>query len=334
MNFKHHLLHNPAKSNIVFQFLIASVGVLLFVGKLLAWKITSSDAIFSEAMESIVNIMAAIMGGYSLYIAAKPRDDDHPYGHGKVEFVTSGIEGAMIIVAGVMIIVEACTSLFKGNIIQKLDWGIALVSCTAILNYIFGYWSYKKGVAEKSLVLQSSGKHLQSDTITTIGVVVSLILVYFTQWYWLDAMISIAFGAYIMMMGYKIVRRALSGIMDEADVQLLASIADSLEKNRKTQWIDVHNVKIQQYGSRLHIDGHVTLPYYLSLKEAHEEMESLIKTIAYHTDRAVEFNFHMDDCKPFSCKICQLQNCPKRAFDFQKKIEWTPSAICQPHKHR
>lgn len=334
MSVSYQSFSSSSKNNIGFQCLITGVGILLFIGKLIAWRLTNSDAIFSDAMESIVNIVAAFMGLYSLYIAAKPRDEDHPYGHGKVEFVTSGIEGAMVILAGAMIIIESFDSLLYGNFIDDLDWGVVIISFTAVLNYALGYFSYKKGISERSLVLQASGKHLQSDTLTTVGVVASLLIVRITEWYWVDSLVSVIFGGYIIFIGYKIVRKALSGIMDEADIQLLESIAFNLEKFRKKEWVDVHNVKIQQYGSRLHIDGHVTLPYYFSLQEAHQEMEILIKTIANHSDRVVEFNFHMDDCKPFSCKICQLEKCPKRSFVCERKIEWTPSTISQPHKHR
>lgn len=140
-----------------FQRNVAIIGILLFIGKLIAWHLTNSDAIFSDAMESIVNIIAAFMGLYSLYLASKPKDLDHPYGHGKVEFITSGVEGALIIFAGVIIIVESADSLLNGNVPQKLDWGIVIVSITALVNYLMGYISYKKGVKENSLVLQSSG---------------------------------------------------------------------------------------------------------------------------------------------------------------------------------
>lgn len=312
---------------------IAVAGFFLFIAKLYAWHITGSDAVFSDAMESIVNIIAAFMGLYSLYLAAKPKDTDHPYGHGKVEFITSGVEGALIIFAGIMIIIESTDSLLHGNTLKELNWGILIISLTAAVNYFLGYISYKKGVKENSLVLQSSGKHLQSDTLTTGGVVLSLILVNYTGLFWLDAVVAIVFGGYIIFVGYKIIRKSLKGIMDEADLRMVSDIAELLNKKRKREWIDVHNLKIQQYGSRLHIDGHITLPWYFELREAHSEMEEMIKCIAKSTDRPVEFNFHMDDCKPFSCEICQLFECQVRQRPFVKKVEWTVENIAQQDKH-
>lgn len=324
---------NTSKTNFAFQRNVAIVGILLFVGKLIAWHLTNSDAVFSDAMESIVNIIAAFMGLYSLYLAAKPKDLDHPYGHGKVEFVTSGIEGALIIFAGVIIIVQSVDSLLHGNVPKKLDWGILIVALTGAINYLMGHISIKKGIKQNSLVLQSSGKHLQSDTFTTLGVVISLVLIYFTKIYWIDAAVALIFGGYIMFIGYKIIRKALSGIMDEADLEMLSRLAKFLNENRKPEWIDIHNMRIQQHGSGLHIDAHLTLPWYFELRKAHEEMEKAYKLIGENTDRSVEFNFHLDDCKTFSCEICQLSECPVRQKPFVKKIEWNEKNISQVQKH-
>ena len=320
------------KQKFIFQRNVAIVGVILFIGKLIAWHLTNSDAVFSDAMESIVNIISAFMGLYSLYLAAQPKDENHPYGHGKVEFVTSGIEGSLIIFAGIIIIVEAVDSLLHTNALKKLDYGIFIVLGTAIANYIMGYISIQKGKKENSIVLISSGKHLQSDTITTIGVVLSLILVYFTQIFWIDAAVALLFGSYIIFVGYKIVRKSLSGIMDEADPDLLSAVVEVLQRDRKKEWIDIHNMKIQHYGSGLHIDAHITLPWYNDLRSSHQEMENIIKTLVAETERNVEFNFHMDDCKPHSCEICELE-CVHRQHSFKKKIEWNAESVSQVSKH-
>ena len=263
---------NPSLNNFTFQRNVAIIGIILFLAKLLAWHFTNSDAVFSDAMESIVNIIAAFMGLYSLYLAAKPKDVDHPYGHGKVEFVTSGVEGALIIFAGIIIIVQSVDSLLHGNIPKQLDWGMGIVAVTAVVNYLMGHISHQKGLRENSLVLQSSGKHLKSDTVTTLGVVVSLVLVQLTKLYWIDAVVALLFGSYILFVGYKIIRKSLGGIMDEADLGMLESLSKFLNENRKRQWIDIHNMRIQQHGSGLHIDAHLTLPWYYELRKAHKEM--------------------------------------------------------------
>lgn len=320
-------------SNFYFQRLIAVIGIILFLGKLVAWKLTHSDAIFSDTMESIVNVVSAFMGLYSLYLAAQPMDENHPYGHGKVEFVTSAIEGSLILLAGVMIIIQAINSYLGGNLMQNLDYGIYIVLATAIFNYFLGYLSIQRGKKINSLVLLSSGKHLQSDTYTTLGVVFGLVVVYFTKINWLDSVIALILGCYIIYIGYTIIRKSLSGIMDEADPELLNQIADLLQKNRLDSWVDIHNMKIVQYGSQLHIDAHLTLPWFYNLKEAHNEMEKAIKAVVKEVDRDIEFNFHMDDCKPFSCQLCGL-DCPHRQSDFQKLVVWTKENLSKNSKHQ
>jgi cation diffusion facilitator family transporter len=324
---------NINKDKIGFQRIIAIFGIILFIGKIIAWKLTNSDAVFSDAMESIVNVISAFMGLYSLHLASKPKDEDHPYGHGKVEFVTAGIEGALIAIAGIMIIYEGINSLVTGKVLKGLDWGIAIIAATAVVNYFLGYISIKKGEKENSMVLISSGKHLQSDTITTLGVVISLVVVYFTKIDWIDSVVALIFGLYIIFVGYKIVRKSLSGIMDEQNPELLNSIIDLLEKNRHTEWIDIHNMKIQQFGASLHIDAHITLPWYYSLRDAHNEMEKVILLLAKNTKRTVEFNFHMDDCRPISCTVCQILDCPVREQAFVQKVKWTAENVTRVEKH-
>ncbi|AQX04585.1 cation diffusion facilitator family transporter [Elizabethkingia meningoseptica] len=324
---------NKDISKLAFQRAIAFAGIILFIGKLIAWRLTNSDAVFSDAMESIVNIVSAFLGLYSLYLAAKPKDKEHPYGHGKVEFITSGVEGILIIVASILIIGQAVNSLINGNHVKDLDWGILIVLITGIINYALGWYSLIKGKRENSLVLIASGKHLQSDTITTLGVVLSLVIVHLTKWYWIDSFVALLFGSYIIFVGYQIVRKALSGIMDESDEKLLKEITAVLLANRRIEWIDIHNMKIQQYGAHLHIDAHITLPWYYSLRDAHAEMEKVIILLAKNLDRQIEFNFHMDDCKPISCSVCQISNCPVREFPFEKKVEWTIKNISQVQKH-
>jgi cation diffusion facilitator family transporter len=325
--------NKPENNKFSFQLIVAIIGVVLFIAKLIAWHLTHSDTVFSDAMESTVNIIAAFMGLYSLYISAKPKDADHPYGHGKAEFVSSGIEGALIIFAGIMIVVQSANSLLHGNHLSRLDFGIYIIAFTGAINYILGYLSVQKGKRENSLVLISSGKHLQSDTITSLGVVASLSLVYLTKIYWIDAVVALLFSIYIIIVGYKIIRKALSGIMDEADPEILNDLSIILNKNRKPEWIDIHNTKIQQHGDRLHIDAHLTLPWYYELRTAHNSMEEVIKTIVENYDRKIEFNIHMDDCKPFSCEICSVKNCPVREKPFVKTIDWEAKNISQVQKH-
>ena len=157
---------------------------------MIAWYITNSVAILTDAMESIVNVIAALIGVYSFYVSAKPKDEDHPYGHGKVEFISAAVEGTLIIVAGFLVIYKATISvLVHPHAIQKLDYGIILVAATALVNFVAGTICLKIGRKNNSLALIASGKHLRTDTWSTLGIIIGLILLYFTKLMWLDSVV-------------------------------------------------------------------------------------------------------------------------------------------------
>lgn len=299
-----------------------------------AWYLTNSVAIFTDAMESIVNVIAALVGVYSLFVSAKPKDQDHPYGHGKVEFLSAAVEGTLIMVAGILVIYKAATSLIHPQPIQKLDYGIILVAATALVNFIAGSICLKTGKKNNSLALIASGKHLITDTWSTLGIVTGLILLYFTKLVWLDSTVAIVFAAIIIYTGYKIIRTSIAGIMDEADIELLKKLVTLLNKNRKENWIDLHNLRVIKYGGTLHMDCHLTVPWYLNVREAHEEIEALATLVKNEFGEAVELFVHSDDCREFSCRICYKKDCLVRLHDFENRVEWTMDNIIKDSKHR
>ena len=244
---------HTAQQNLKIQKAIAILSVVLFLVKIIAWYLTRSVAILTDALESIVNVVASFIGVYSLYVSAKPKDADHPYGHGKVEFISAAVEGTLIFVAGVYIIFEAVNNLRHPPEIKKLDAGIILVSVAAVLNYVAGAICIKTGKKNSSLALISSGKHLQSDTYTTAGIVAGLLLLYFTKIEWIDSVVAILFALIIIYTGYKIIRSSIAGIMDEADDELLKDMVVTLNKSRRENWIDLHNLRIIKYGAMLHL---------------------------------------------------------------------------------
>jgi len=326
-------MSSKAKENYQFQKIVAIVGVLLFIIKLVAWYMTRSVAIFTDALESVVNVISGFIGLYSLYLSAQPRDQNHPYGHGKVEFISATIEGGLIIMAGIAIIFEAVRNIVNPQTIGQLDYGIVLVAITAIINYILGWYAIKKGRTNKSLALVASGKHLQSDTYSTIGIIIGLVLLYFTNLHWLDSGVALLFAFIIIVTGYKIVRGAVSGIMDETDEALLKEVVAYLEANRKENWIDLHNMRIIKYGSVLHFDCHMTIPWYFTIVEGHKEVELLEKEISEQFGTDLELFVHMDDCKTFSCSICSKQDCPFRKDPFVKQVKWTMENVSKNKRH-
>src|SRR6476620_2265926 len=201
-----------------------------------AWYLTHSVSILTDALESIVNVVAGLIGVYSLYLSAKPKDEDHPYGHGKVEFISAAVEGTLVTVAGVLIIYKATINLLNPHHIEKLDYGIILVAATAIVNYITGTICVKRGLKNNSLLLIASGQHQRTDTWSTIGIIAGLVLIYFTKLIWIDSAVAILFALIIIFMGYKIIRTSIAGIMDETDKLLLQRMVELLNKERKENW--------------------------------------------------------------------------------------------------
>jgi cation diffusion facilitator family transporter len=284
-------------------------------------------------LESIVNVIAGFIGLYSLYIAAKPKDENHPYGHGKAEFVSAAAEGSLVIAAGIIIIYETVQNILQNTQIKSLDHGIWLIASTAVLNYVAGAYCIRMGKKNGSLALESSGKHLQIDTYSTAGVLLSIALIYFTKIYWLDKAIAIVLSVWIMYNGYTILRKSLAGIMDEADMVLLNEFINELNKHKKVNWVDLHNLRVIKYGALLHIDCHLTLPWYMNIHEAHVEIDALSDLIKNKFGDTIELFVHTDGCLDFSCAICTKTDCSVRKHPFQQQLIWTLDNLVSNQKH-
>lgn len=301
--------------------------------KFLAWRITHSNTILSDALESIVNVVAGSFALYSLWLAARPRDREHPYGHGKVEFISAGIEGGLVVLAGGVIIWRAVVALLQGQELHHLDTGIVLTTIAGVLNLFMGLLLRRRGRAVRSITMEASGTHLLSDAWSTVAMVMGLLLIHITGLLWLDQVFAILFAVYIIVTGLRIFRRSVAGIMDEADLELAATVIAKLEEHRKPQWVDVHNFRMIKYGAVLHIDCHVTLPWYYTLEQAHQELADLEQLVMQGNDQEVELFVHMDPCIPPSCSICALRGCPERQAAFSHRIPWTLDSTLRNAKH-
>jgi cation diffusion facilitator family transporter len=322
------------RENLRIQKWVVIIGIFLFLIKVVAYFLTRSVAILTDALESTVNVIAGLIGLYSLYVAAKPRDENHPYGHGKAEFLSAAVEGTLIGVAGVVICYEAVNNLRHPKPLQKLDYGILLVAFAALVNYIMGYFSIRQGKKNNSLALIASGKHLQTDTYSTLGIILGLVLIYFTGRAWIDGAVAIAFGIVLLYTGYRILRHSIAGIMDEADKELLVKMVSLLKDHRRANWIDLHNLRVIKYGGQLHIDCHLTVPWYFNVLEAHHEIDELTNLLRKEFGDTIEFFVHSDACADFSCRICTKTDCTVRQHPFEQQVEWTLSNILSDKKHR
>jgi cation diffusion facilitator family transporter len=321
---------NPA---VTLQTWVLVVGVALMAVKLLAWHITGSNTILGDALESVVNIVAGAFALYSLILTAKPRDREHPYGHGKVEFISAGLEGGLVIMAGVLIIWRSAHSMAHAQGPSELGAGIGLTALTGSINLVMGLLLKKRARESNSITMEASGTHLLSDAWSTAAMVVGLAIIAITDILWLDAVFAIVFAVIIIHSGAQVLRRAVAGIMDEADLDLAARVIAILQEQRKPQWVDVHNFRMIQYGPVLHIDCHVTLPWYYSLEQAHEEIAFMERLVNERCQREVELFIHMDPCLPSSCAICSLEACAKRKTPHGRTISWHLGTVLQNAKH-
>jgi cation diffusion facilitator family transporter len=302
------------------------------LAKFCAYLLTQSNFVLTDAAESIVNVIASSFAFFSIYLAAQPRDENHPYGHGKVEYFSVFIEGALIGIAAITIIIKSVYSIFYPNQIHDLLTGAAIIGATGIVNGSLGYYMILKGRSLHSMTIDADGRHLLADMVTSIGLVIGLLLIHFTKIIWLDSSLSIVVALYILYSGYKLVRKSVSGLMDEADFGVVNEVINVLNEKRRDEWIDIHNFRAQKYGNELHIDCHLTLPNYFDLNHVHTEVTLVDKLINEEVTKT-ELFIHTDPCLPECCNYCNMPNCPIRSEPKIKQIAWTMDKIIRNRKH-
>jgi len=314
---------------------VLSVSMCIMIIKFIAFFYTGSNAILSDAFESIVNVVAGSFAVFSIYYAAQPSDEDHPYGHGKMEFVAAGLEGGLVLIAALFMIYKSIIGFFHPQKLASIEIGFYLTIVTGLMNLFLGKLLLKKSKVENSLIMKAEGTHLLTDTWSSAALALGLLIIHFTGLFWLDNLLALLFGLFILKEGFGIFRDSLNHLLDEADYGQLQRLVNALEKSRKPGWIDIHNLRIIKYGSRLHVDAHLTLPWYNNLEESHLEVNNFEKTMKGEIGENVEFFIHTDPCIPFvSCQICKIQHCNERKTAFVKEVEWNLKNLLPDAKHK
>ena len=301
--------------------LVASVAI--FAGKLTAFWLTGSSAVFSDAAESVVNIVAAALLLYSLVVAARPPDPDHPYGHGKVEFFSAGVEGTLIGLAALAIFLEAGRELLRGPTLRRLDAGLALLSVVSAGNAWLGVHLVRTGRRTGSLALVADGRHVLADVWTSAGVLLGLAVVRFTGWVVLDPLVAMGVALNVLRTGWELLREAVGGLMDEAPEPLLASLAAGLSARREPAWIDVHSLRAWRSGSFTHVDLHMVVPRYLDVDQLHAIDERVDAVVGGSLAGPTEVIVHFDPCRPRLCPSCEMPGCAIREAPFRERLAWS-----------
>ena len=311
------------------------VGGLLMAVKFVAFFITDSAAILSDALESIINVVASGFVLYSIYLSHQPPDKTHPYGHGKIEYFAVGFEGALIILAAGAILYKAIPAFFQVRMLSKLDFGIILVLGTSAVNLAVGLFLIHTGRRTRSAPVEADGKHLITDVFTSVGVVIGLVLVKVTGLNWWDPLAACVVAVNIVITGWHLVKQSFGRLMDEADPELLGRIVEILNKHRHPDWIDIHQLRTRHYGNNVHVDFHLVVPRSLGLLEAHLEAKEIEEKILSSLPEVEEVIIHVDPCEDPLCPWCIRAECQDRSKAFLGEVEpWKVEKVVMKQLHR
>jgi len=310
--------------------LYVTVSAFLLGLKFWAYRLTGSQAVFSDAMESIVNVLAASLSLGMLFISSKPADSDHPYGHGKFEFFSAIFEGGLIAFAAAMILVESVQALVEPTPIRHLDNGIFIIAFTGVANLLLGTYLLLLGKRGHSPSLMASGKHVIADFITTAAVVVGLVVVKFTNLFWLDPVIAIAVAIHLGYTGMRVAWESMGALVDREDKSLLTVLQKTFTDNWFPGIIRIHHTRIMRSGNYHHIDAHVILPEFWDVKTAHAETNKFEKKVIDQYPHEGEIHFHMDPCRRAYCAVCDVAECPVRQEKFSGRKPHTFDELVSP----
>lgn len=257
------------------------VGFLMLAGKTYAYAITGSAAILSDAAESVVHVFAVSFAAFSLWFSLRPADRSHPYGHDKISFFSAGMEGAMIVLAAFYIIYEAILKWIEGIPVQNLSEGTLYVALAGAINGGLGGYLVWQGKRSRSLILVANGKHVLTDSWTSLGVIFGLLMVLWTGWKPFDPILAIAVALNILWSGGKLIRQSVGGLMDEADPELERRLRSILDVETEKRGLWYHELKYRQSGTSVWMEFHLLFPKGSLLEEAHwkaTEIEGALKS--------------------------------------------------------
>jgi len=311
-----------------------AVSVVLLAAKYQAYRLTGSTAILSDALESIVNVVAAVFAIGALIFAGRPADRNHPYGHGKMEFLSAAFEGGLIAFAALVILYEVVQSLIHGVELRSLDLGLAIVLGAGLVNLALGYYLIRAGRRYDSLTLIADGRHVLADFYTSAGIVVGLFLVRITGLAVLDPVVAAVVALNLMWTGVRLIRQAAAGLLDEEDPALLDRLLNVLQPHLSQGVIRVHHLRAISAGRFHHVDAHLVVPEFWSVERSHELAEDLGERVMKELSVEGEMTLHTDPCHRIYCRMCDLDDCPIRREAFTGRPRLTLEEAVQPDMPR
>ena len=298
-------------------FVSLGVSLVLLAAKLVAYLWTDSTAVLSDALESILNVFAAGVALFAIQMAQKPRDRNHPYGHGKIEFVSAAFEGGLISFAAVLIFYSAVRAFLVGVEVRDIDFGLTVVLVAGLGNAALGFFLLYAGRRYSSLALEADGKHVLTDFWTSAVVVVALLLVKVTGKQWIDPLCALLIAIQLGRTGVGLLRQALGPLLDEEDDRVVRDLVDAFEAQRVPGIINVHSVRVIRSGRFHHVDAHVVVPEFWDIHTAHARAEHYERAVMGGFGPEGEIEFHIEPCERLYCGRCDWEACPVRVELFR-----------------
>ncbi len=299
----------------------AAFAPVVLLLKAAAYYSAGGAGFLSDAGESLLNLLTGALGMYGAFWARQPRDPEHPYGHGKVDDLVSALQALLVAAGGLFLGYTILMGRF-----ERLQYApkALLFNTTAIaINLLLSTFLYKASQRFQSRILRSEAWHLLSDVLSSLLVLLGTLGVWAGWPNFIDQAVGLLLSVFIVIGAVRLGGRSALRLIDTQDKTLLAQVGELLEAHRRPGWIDVHNVRIQRYGPNLHIDGHVTFPWYWSLQEAHAELKELERILSEALGGRAEFFWHMDPCEEVCCPYCEVRDCPYRRAPFMRRLPFT-----------
>lgn len=277
-----------------FLYLSVAAAIVTILLKFYAYHVTGSMGFLSDALESFVNLFAALFALIMLKVSQKPADDGHVFGHSKAEYFSSATEGALILIAAFSIIRTAIPRILEPAPLENINTGLLFSLLASVVNLLVGLTLIRNGKKRKSLVLEADGRHLMTDVWTSVGVIIGIVVVKFTGWVILDPVIAILVALNIIYTGYKLISRSASGLMDATipaeDLEKVTLYLDSLKVNE----IEYHSLLTRVAGQRKFISMHLLVPGEWSVKQGHDWADQVEETIIGLFDEPVTVSTHIE----------------------------------------
>lgn len=306
-----------SKSSRIRISLVSIIASTVILGlKFAAFIYTGSTALKSDALESVVNVVAAVFALGAVYYAEQPADANHPYGHGKIEHFSAAFEGGLISLAAVLILYEGAHALLHPASLTHLSSGLLLNLGAGSLNGLLGFWLIRAGKATNSHAIEADGRHVLTDFYTTIALGAGLLIVYLTGLVWLDAILALLVGIMLCVTGFKLVKQSSNALLDREDDATVIKVVRAMNHNKTPYVIGVHALRTLRTGRYHHIDIHVAVPEFMPVSQVHDDVDRFGRAVLKDLQIEGEFHVHIDPCRKLYCKNCAVAPCAIRREPF------------------